>query len=478
MIAFKKFKSNDIIVTPFTVNKSFTFHGDSEFTGSDVGIDRLIGISTSSLFNSSSDTTTGILPSSDYNPAPYQRFVYDTINQLYYSNFKNSSLGSGSYNNSLQSDLIPTRSIPGYDGAEIVVFSIPQKLFGNYIQPGSFLLTSSDLSAITDDGEGNIVSSLYGGNIIYNEGIVTIFYPTLGEDASAKFEFIKRGTDVGVTLSWQAIWANFEPLITKYWSWGSGFANTSETDDDNLVNIGGLSTEGVNRTFQYTGTNPGIIKYEVKGRLLITVQSPNYFADVALNVKTDINGTISNEASSGVGGFASYVIEGPTIIEFEYISEYFQVEPNATISINLGLTNLTQGTVLNVATPSQDNANDRLRVDGEEIVLINAITGSNTTMSFQSSVDLYETQYKCTMESDEFNYSLNPTLLSESISSSILISGSDTYVDFATGSEFNPFVTTVGLYNDNNELMAVGKLSQPLPTSQTTDTTILINLDR
>ena len=87
MIAFKKFKSNDIIVTPFTVNKSFTFYGDSEFTGSDVGIDRLIGISTSSLFNSSSDTTTGILPSSDYNPAPYQRFVYDTINQLYYSNF-------------------------------------------------------------------------------------------------------------------------------------------------------------------------------------------------------------------------------------------------------------------------------------------------------------------------------------------------------------------------------------------------------
>jgi len=47
-----------------------------------------------------------------------------------------------------------------------------------------------------------------------------------------------------------------------------------------------------------------------------------------------------------------------------------------------------------------------------------------------------------------------------------------------TGSDFSPYVTTIGLYNENQELLAVAKLAQPLPTSQTTDTTILINLDR
>jgi hypothetical protein len=36
----------------------------------------------------------------------------------------------------------------------------------------------------------------------------------------------------------------------------------------------------------------------------------------------------------------------------------------------------------------------------------------------------------------------------------------------------------IGLYNDNKELLAVAKLSQPLPVSPTTDTTILINIDR
>jgi hypothetical protein len=34
------------------------------------------------------------------------------------------------------------------------------------------------------------------------------------------------------------------------------------------------------------------------------------------------------------------------------------------------------------------------------------------------------------------------------------------------------------MYNEQNELLAVGKLAQPLPTSRTTDTTILVNIDR
>ncbi len=54
----------------------------------------------------------------------------------------------------------------------------------------------------------------------------------------------------------------------------------------------------------------------------------------------------------------------------------------------------------------------------------------------------------------------------------------DTLVNFATASNFNPYITGVGLYNDNKELLAIAKLAKPLPTSTTTDTTILINIDR
>ena len=97
------------------------------------------------------------------------------------------------------------------------------------------------------------------------------------------------------------------------------------------------------------------------------------------------------------------------------------------------------------------------------------ITGSDVVCSFSSSYTIFETQYKCTIGADEFNYSLNPSL----------ISGSEGQIyDFATGSYFAPYVTTVGLYDGAYNLLAVAKLAKPLPTSRTTDTTILINFDK
>jgi len=97
------------------------------------------------------------------------------------------------------------------------------------------------------------------------------------------------------------------------------------------------------------------------------------------------------------------------------------------------------------------------------------VTSSNVTCSFSSSYTLYETQYKCTIGADEFNYSNNPSI----------ISGSEGQLyDFATGSFFAPYVTTVGLYDGAYNLIAVAKLAKPLPTSRTTDTTILINFDK
>jgi len=106
--------------------------------------------------------------------------------------------------------------------------------------------------------------------------------------------------------------------------------------------------------------------------------------------------------------------------------------------------------------------------DSQEINEI--ITGSNITCSFESTITLYETQYKCTVRENEFNFSQNPTIISSSSNSGIVN-------DFATGSYFTPYVTTVGLYNNSKELLAVGKLAQPLPLSTNTDTNIIINLD-
>jgi hypothetical protein len=97
-------------------------------------------------------------------------------------------------------------------------------------------------------------------------------------------------------------------------------------------------------------------------------------------------------------------------------------------------------------------------------------TDNGYSMSFDSTLTIFETQYKCTIRENEFNFSTNPTQISGSSNSGVLY-------DFATGSFFTPYATTVGLYDNEYNLLAVAKLAQPLPLSSVTDTSILVNLD-
>jgi len=93
---------------------------------------------------------------------------------------------------------------------------------------------------------------------------------------------------------------------------------------------------------------------------------------------------------------------------------------------------------------------------------------ANYTIGLQGSHTVYTHNYRCRVNDNQLNYSQNPSVKS----------GSEGYTyDFATGSYFQPYVTTVGLYNDANELVAVGKLAQPVPKSRYTDMTFVVNFD-
>ena len=68
----------------------------------------------------------------------------------------------------------------------------------------------------------------------------------------------------------------------------------------------------------------------------------------------------------------------------------------------------------------------------------------------------------------EFNYSENPSFISGSTGAVLF----DSFVDDPTS-----YITTVGLYNDNNELLAVAKLSRPLPKNFTKELLVRVKLD-
>ena len=127
---------------------------------------------------------------------------------------------------------------------------------------------------------------------------------------------------------------------------------------------------------------------------------------------------------------------------------------------------------------------------------IRTVNTNITKVKFQNNHVVYENFIKCSIKDYEFNLSYNPTLLSGSqavlfpFSSSLNgdvfynITGSKYFgilKDYVTGSisgsEFSPYVTAVGLYNDAQELLAIAKMSAPIPISSNSDMTFLVKYD-
>ena len=96
-------------------------------------------------------------------------------------------------------------------------------------------------------------------------------------------------------------------------------------------------------------------------------------------------------------------------------------------------------------------------------------TGS-FSLAFQNEHIIYENEVRCIIKESEFNLSYNPSLVTGSYASGSLR-------NFATGSDFTPYVTTVGLYNDTNELLMVAKLGKPIMISPDTDMTFIVKYD-
>ena len=87
--------------------------------------------------------------------------------------------------------------------------------------------------------------------------------------------------------------------------------------------------------------------------------------------------------------------------------------------------------------------------------------------SFNNTTELNSTVYFCRLNNNEFNYSSNPTYLS---GSKIVTKEKSTDPSVA-------YVTSIGLYSADNELLAVAKLSEPLKKDQNNELTLRVRLD-
>jgi hypothetical protein len=87
--------------------------------------------------------------------------------------------------------------------------------------------------------------------------------------------------------------------------------------------------------------------------------------------------------------------------------------------------------------------------------------------ALNNTTELNSTIYFCRANHNEFNYSSNPTYLSES-----QIRVKQTSTDAPVS-----YITTIGLYSSANELLAVAKLSEPLKKDPTNEMILRVRLD-
>ena len=88
-------------------------------------------------------------------------------------------------------------------------------------------------------------------------------------------------------------------------------------------------------------------------------------------------------------------------------------------------------------------------------------------LTFNNTTELNSTVYFCRANNSEFNYSANPTYLSSS-----KMRVKNTVTDDPVS-----YITTVGLYSPDNELLAVAKLSEPLKKTPQNELTVRVRLD-
>jgi hypothetical protein len=90
------------------------------------------------------------------------------------------------------------------------------------------------------------------------------------------------------------------------------------------------------------------------------------------------------------------------------------------------------------------------------------------TASYKSTVTIYELSVVANVDAGDFNMSTNLTLTDDS---------DVNYKSFVSSSTFAPYVTTIGLYDDAGQLLAIGKLAQPIRKRSDVDMNFLIKVD-
>jgi len=506
---YKTIDISDINLYPFEVYKQYNVSSSAEFntTTSGYELNRAIYPYNNAYPKKKLPISSSLTSNEPKNwNNKEQKLYYYHLNTYHYDRLLNS----------VDYEFVPTL----YNSSSIL--SIPYHDIGEGVKRNSFEFTSSNGTTLKDDGNGNILDVSLTSTTL-NPSSSIIYVSSNNEVDIKKVKYVlhenpsKKKYEINISNIQNAI--NFETSSTLI---------LDDTQDEQLFNIDqnyaisfdvNLATNLYDKSvitakrnyikswiydkssdsnnirlveqsspiypfeisfisssyIRYRGSD-GLNSFEVTSSDLvnnteyhIVCQKTGSVIELYINndvSQSDYNLTLNqnNNALIEIGRIFTGSID-----EFRVIDQALSIDEVSNVYTNARQTNK----IGNIFYNSGIIALNDTRAAYQELLFTTSesIDKGDFSFKFKATQTIYENEIFCKVRQDEFNHTLNPTVRkNNNIQSTIL-------KDFATGSDFNPYVTEIGLYNDEGELLAISKLATPVPKLNNIDMNFLIRFD-
>lgn len=496
---FKKIDVSDVRMNPFQSYKKWTLLSGSS-TSSALPLQ---GIYSSILPALGTELT--------YNDAnningSLQTITYYSIDHFYYKNKKEPLKTYGPTDlNKTSKFLFQTASI----------LSIPQNKIGEGIKAASFSFTSSVSGSYASDRYGNIydvnitTDSLIPGVKFY-EGFNEYFDTTRIEFnnwANITFEpgiTTTTGRQLPIGLSGKFLGTGYiETSLNGYYNRNNDYAisffitASNSTIDNQLIIAKASSSKDPVYPFKVELNSNNQILFTVGGSTSFTtfISSSTYVTSSwnhilcqksGSYIQLYVNGTLESQmtstllydsmspfsASARIDNTHPLKIAGYDTNSFNltgYLDEIRIFNKSLTSSQISALNDRTEGgTALQTRNVGNVFSKQGIIVFSSPDYRVHDILHTPYTASYRSTITIHELSVLTKLDAGDFNMSTNVTLTQDD---------DQTYYSFVSGSDFSPYITTIGLYNDFGQLLAVAKLAQPIKKRNDVDMNFLIRLD-
>ena len=265
------------------------------------------------------------------------------------------------------------------------------------------------------------------------------------------------------TLASKATYAQYRSILldnddNKFTFVSSSAAGTHDSDSIYVINVSRArykeKMDAGNWSLKISGSNGISTLIDDSGKKFSdTVGKAGRVFDVAsgsLNLGTENEATVNTTtASNGQGLGKFYPDQGLIIL-------------NPTAIHNL------IGTSIDKDNAEGASISTSVATEGKNHFLLhNAIVGGGD-FEARRTENVSTSHYFVRATNREFNFSNNPTF----------VTGSDgSFAESSFETDPRTFISTIGLYNDSNEILAVAKTSQPIPKSFDKEVLIKVKLD-